>query len=75
MIEANWGLEPLSVRDATAANIADELDYSLPRSDPPTIDVPAGPFGVPCPSQGPGNGLTEAAQLRALAAQYGFPLP
>jgi phospholipase C len=75
MIEANWGLEPLSVRDATAANIADELDYSLPRNDPPTIDVPAGPFGVPCPSQGPGNGLTEAAQLRALAAQYGFPLP
>jgi phospholipase C len=75
MIEDNWGLAPLSIRDATAANIADELDYSHPRNSAPRIDVPAGPFGVPCPSQGPGNGLTEAAQLRALAAQYGFPLP
>jgi phospholipase C len=75
MIEDNWGLAPLSIRDATAANIADELDYSQPRNDAPRIDVPAGPFGVPCPSQGPGNGLTEAAQLRALATQYGFPLP
>ena len=75
MIEDNWGLEPLSIRDATAANISDELDYSHPRNDAPRIDVPGGPFGVPCPSQGPGNGLTESAQLRALATQYGFPLP
>jgi hypothetical protein len=71
MIEDNWGLEPLSIRDATAGNIADELDYSHPRNDPPRIDVAAGPFGVPCPSETPGTGL---AQLRALAVQYGFPV-
>ena len=74
MIEENWALAPLSIRDATAANIADELDFAHPRAAP-AIDVPAGPFGVPCPSEGPGNGLTEATQLRALAAQTGFPLP
>jgi len=36
---------------------------------------PSYDLGVPCPSQGLGNGVTEAAQLRALATQYGFPLP
>jgi hypothetical protein len=30
---------------------------------------------IPCPSEGAANGLAEAAQLRALAAQAGFPLP
>jgi hypothetical protein len=75
MIEANWRLPPLTVRDATAANLADELDFAHPRANAPRIDAPAGPFGIPCPSEGPGNGLSEAAQLRALAQQAGFPLP
>jgi phospholipase C len=75
MIEWNWGLQPLSVRDATANNLADELDFNQQADMPPQFSVPPGPFGIPCLSQGPGNGLTESAQLRALAQTYGFPLP
>jgi phospholipase C len=75
MIEWNWGLQPLSVRDATANNLADELDFTQEGDDPPQFSVPPGPFGIPCPSLGPGNGLTEWAQLRTLAQTYGFPLP
>jgi phospholipase C len=74
MIEQNWGLAPLTVRDAGAANPADELDFSSPLPGPaPRFEVPAGPFGVPCPSEGPGNGVLEAWRSAALAA--GFALP
>ena len=52
-----------------------ELDFIDGRLDASAIDVPPGPFGIPCPSEGPGNGLAEATQLRALAAQSGFALP
>ena len=46
MIEENWGLRPLTVRDATAANPADELDFTRPLADPPPrFQVPPGPFG------------------------------
>jgi phospholipase C len=75
MIEWNWGLAPLTVRDATANNLADELDFAHPRLNAPAFAVPAGPFGIACPSEGPANGLSEAAQLDALARQFGFPLP
>jgi len=75
MIEQNWSLTPLSIRDATARNLADELDFELERQAP-QFTVPPGPFGLPCPSEGPGNGFVdEATGLRALAEQYGFPLP
>jgi phospholipase C len=74
MIEQNWGLRPLTIRDANAANPADELDFASPLAEPaPRFDVPAGPFGVPCPSEGPGNGVLEAWRSAALAA--GFTLP
>jgi phospholipase C len=84
MIEANWGLAPLTSRDASAANLADELDLAHPSTDAPAIDAPAGPFGVPCPSPGPANGILGGVRfrasrpqpepLRSLAEQYGFPL-
>ena len=75
MIEQNWSLTPLSIRDATARNLADELDFELERQAP-QFTVPPGPFGLPCPSEGPGNGFVdEATGLRALAEQYGLPLP
>ena len=73
LIEKNWHLRPLSVRDASARNLARELDFGLSREPPPVV-VPAGPFGVPCPSEGPGNGFEEATGLRALAVQHGFPV-
>jgi phospholipase C len=75
MIEWNWGLAPLAVRDATVNNLADELDFAHKQLSAPSFAVPPGPFGVPCPSTGPGNGVAELAPLADLARQYGFPLP
>ena len=54
MIEWRWNLEPLTVRDATATNLAEVLDFSLNRLEAPQYNVPAGPFGEPCPGI-PGN--------------------
>ncbi|HEY3258133.1 MAG TPA: alkaline phosphatase family protein, partial [Gemmatimonadaceae bacterium] len=48
LIEWRWSLAPLSVRDAQANNIADALDFANPQLSAPAIEVPAGPFGVPC---------------------------
>lgn len=73
MIEQNWDLPPLSMRDASARDLALELDFTL-RRDPPQFAVPQGPFGIPCPSEGPGNGFAEASGLRDLAVQNGFPV-
>ncbi len=49
LIEWRWNLEPLTVRDAGANNLADELDFAHPDISAPVYDVPAGPFGGPCP--------------------------
>jgi len=49
LIEWRWSLEPLTVRDAGANNLADELDFAHPDISAPVYDVPAGPFGGPCP--------------------------
>jgi phospholipase C len=49
LIQWRWGLQPLTVRDATANNLADELDFKAPQTSAPVIVVPAGPFGAPCP--------------------------
>jgi phospholipase C len=48
MIESRWNLQPLSVRDAQANNLMDEIDLSIAVSAAPVIDYAAGPFGVPC---------------------------
>jgi phospholipase C len=48
LIEWRWNLEPLTVRDAQANNLADALDFQHPQLSAPAIDVPAGPFGHPC---------------------------
>ncbi|HEV8304419.1 MAG TPA: alkaline phosphatase family protein [Gemmatimonadales bacterium] len=41
MIEWRWGLAPLTVRDATANNLADELDFTLVDTTPaPVYSVP-----------------------------------
>ena len=49
-IEWRWKLAPLSVRDAQANNLADELTFGSPLLTAPVIDVPAGLFGKKCPS-------------------------
>ncbi len=48
LIESRWNLEPLTVRDATANNLMDELDFTILVTPAPVIDVPQGPFGGRC---------------------------
>ncbi len=48
LIAWRWGLAPLTVRDATAGNLATALDFKQTDLSAPAITVPVGPFGGPC---------------------------
>jgi phospholipase C len=48
LIESRWNLQPLALRDANANNLMDELDLTIPFAAAPVIDVPVGPFDLPC---------------------------
>ncbi|MBS1847398.1 MAG: alkaline phosphatase family protein [Actinobacteria bacterium] len=52
MIEWRWGLEPMTLRDKNAKNLADALDFSRRR---PPVKLPAYPNPTPaaCPSTAP----------------------
>jgi phospholipase C len=69
-IEWRWGLEPLTVRDATANNLADVLDFTRLNRKAALYAVPPGPFGTPCPS----SEANPFIVLRDLAAGFGFPV-
>ena len=71
MIEWRWSLEPLTIRDATANNLAEVLDFSLNRLPPRPYRVPEGPFGAPCPGI-PGGG-DKWAVLFQMALDLGWP--
>jgi phospholipase C len=73
LIEWRWGLEPLTVRDATANNLATALDFNHPNPAVPRFDVPPGPFGAPCPV-GSTPHDEEWAAVRDLAQSYGWPV-
>jgi phospholipase C len=49
MIEWRWGLDPLSVRDAAANNLAEVLDFSLANRIAGQYDVPPLLSGEACP--------------------------
>jgi phospholipase C len=49
LIEWRWGLNPLSVRDAQAANIGVELDFDHPILAAPEIVMPEMLYSPPCP--------------------------
>jgi phospholipase C len=49
LIEWRHGLEPLSVRDASAANLAAALDFSHPNLAAPNFRVPRFEAGAACP--------------------------
>jgi phospholipase C len=53
MIEWRWNLAPLTVRDKTANNLAEVLDFSKPNLAAPVFSVPSGPFGAPCSTELP----------------------
>ena len=67
-IEWRWGLEPLTVRDATAANLADALDFTRRNRRASLYRVPRGPFGAPCPS----SEANPWVVVRELARGFGF---
>jgi phospholipase C len=73
MIEWRWGLPPLTVRDASANNLANVLDFSHANLSAPKFSVPTGPFGKLCSL--PQKRLTNAQVLREMAASFGFPVP
>jgi phospholipase C len=77
MIERRWGLEPLTVRDAAANDLAAELTVKADRRAP-DYTVPRGPFGGPCTVQPPGGAESpeeEWGGLRDLALKSGYTLP
>ncbi len=81
LIEWRWGLPPLSVRDATANNLALALNFGQPSLMAPQYPVPVGPFGAACSPAALSNvpvnlssGDNEWAPVLALAHQYGFPV-
>ncbi len=72
LIAWRWGLEPLTVRDASARNLATALDFGHTDLSAPRITAPPGPFGGPCPVEGAAHGAVWAA-LRGLVPQVGWP--
>ena len=70
-IEARWGLDPLTPRDASTNDLSDALDFSNPDFDAPVYDVPAR-VPVPCPAVSPGTGMAPAmvAPRRSLPASF-----
>jgi len=74
LIEWRWGLPPLTVRDATANNLAYALDFGQPNDFAPPNSVPPGPFGGVCASAVPSAEESAWENLETLARSLGFPL-
>jgi len=76
LIEWRWGLDPLTVRDATANNIAHALDFTRPKNlMVPRFNVPQGPFGGPCQSATTASARAhrqDLAGLETMARRYRF---
>ena len=74
LIEWRWNLEPLTVRDAGANNLAGMLNFNSPSLFAPSFNVPQGPFTDLCTS---GLSVSESTEWQALvpiAQSYGFPI-
>jgi phospholipase C len=74
LIEWRWNLRALTVRDSTANNLVEALDFSNPNLAAPVFAVPDGPFGALCTSATSASLEAELALLE-LAAGFGFPTP
>jgi len=76
MIEWRFGLPPLSIRDETANNLAEVLNFAAPSVTAPVFNVPTGPFGTPCPPAVPSpaafNESAGLQKLKSLAIKSGF---
>jgi phospholipase C len=73
LIEWRWSLRPLTVRDSSANNLAEALDFSKANLSAPAFPVPTGIFGGLCPSAL----AVRSADINLLerAASLGFPTP
>src|SRR5213596_1830724 len=70
MIEWRWDLQPLTVRDATANNLADELDFTqVDPAPPPVYSVPE-VIGAFCPVQLPGLAVSALPSPRSVRAHW-----
>jgi phospholipase C len=75
LIEWRWQLASLTVRDATANNLALALDFGQPNYFAPLYAVPSGPFGGVCLSTAASNEAIAWAALQDLSRSSGFTLP
>jgi hypothetical protein len=68
-------LRPLTVRDAEAANIAEELDFDQANLSAPRFAVAPGPYGGLCPLTATAtlDAEFDPATLLQYAASLGFP--
>ena len=73
MIEWRWNLPPLTVRDATANNLAEALDFKAPSVRAKQFSVPPGPFGETCPVASRAAKMDKWEQLRIMASTFGWP--
>ncbi|MDQ1535063.1 MAG: phospholipase [Actinomycetota bacterium] len=74
MIEWRWRLQPLTLRDAHARNIAEVLDFTHPPDKhAPRWDVPSR-IGLPCPTTDPSE-FIDWTNIRDKAVRAGFRLP
>jgi len=71
MIEWRWSLRPLTVRDSTANNLAEVLDFSHANLNAPAFAVPSGPFGDLCLPTTTASTENDQALLD-LASGFGF---
>ena len=80
MIAWRWNLPFLTVRDQTANNIANTLNFAAPKNlSYPTIVVPTGPdpdatYPSPCPLES-ADAAEEWDEIKDLAVKYGFAVP
>lgn len=72
MIERNGKLQPLTVRDDAAKDLACVLDFQNPNLSAPSFTVPAGPCGPPCSGQS--QATLDWIGLSRLARALGFPV-
>jgi len=76
LIEWRWGLPPLTVRDATANNLALALDFNHPRGGrPPPFAVAPQLVGAPCLPPLPTSHEIGLSALAALARGFGWKIP
>ena len=74
MIEWRWGLDPLTVRDASANNLAEALQFIAPDTRAKQFNIPSGPFGGLCVPGVPDETDGEWLPLLQMAALFGWPV-